>query len=281
MGLCKILTDTGSVVAVSAQIVYEREVESLIITPGAGGEAKYKPYYGSEPLGKPAIVYSTAVLPSGIKHVEFMRRSEWESIMERSEAVKSYRAKQAKNEYAPVPTWITDEAEMIRKTCIKRHYKYLPKTEQAERIAQAIEIDNVANGIDFDNKNQDQPQTTNAPAGATPGTTQPTDNGNPPADYALATEEDYIALLALLDNEKMPDLVFENIKKVAMRSAIVTKYLKGTLLKDKAEEYIKKLKEQLEAVGVDQPPVDDVSQETTETTASTEATDAPKDETEY
>lgn len=149
VGLVKILTDTGSVVAVSATIVYEKELPTLEIQEGAGGFARHKPYLIGDP-GKIVACYAKAILPSGIEFIGLLREFEWENIKKRSESVKTYLAKKAKGDYAPDPTWLTDPQEMIRKTAIKNLYKYLPKTEQAEKIGQAIHLDNQANGINFD-----------------------------------------------------------------------------------------------------------------------------------
>ncbi len=245
VGLCKILTDTGSVVAVSATIVYEKEtgtytdkdgnvVERFQIKPGAGGCVKHTPYIGFDKPGKPIACYSIGVLPSGLQHVELIRPWEWENIKLRSESVKSYNKNKDAGEYAAEPTWNTDLEEMIRKTCLKKHYKYLPKTEQAERIANAIEMDNQANGIDFSEQNKSGQANDSA---ATP---------NAPVDLALATDEDYATLLEWFDNTDLPDIIFGKIKKSAMRAKIEQKYALGQLEKDKAEEYIKGLQQEVE-----------------------------------
>lgn len=161
MGLIKILTDTGSVAGMSATIVYEKEVglvkmpdgtyvEKFQIQQGIGGWVKHQPYIGIEHPGKMVACYSIAILPGGLKHVELLRPFEWEDIMQRSESVKNYNKKKAANEYVADPTWLSDPGEMVRKTCIKKHYKYLPKTERAEQIGAAIDLDNQVNGIDFE-----------------------------------------------------------------------------------------------------------------------------------
>lgn len=246
VGLCKILTDTGSVVAVSATVVYEKEtgiyiddqgnrVECFQIKPGAGGWVKHTPYIGFDKPGKPVACYSIGVLPSGLQHVELLRPWEWENIRLRSESVKSYNKNKADGTYAAEPTWNTDPEEMIRKTCLKKHYKYLPKTEKAESIANAIEMDNVANGIDFSEQNK-----SNHPADAKVATP------NAPIDVALATDEDFSILLEWFDNADLPEIIFGKIKKSAMRAAIEKKYSLGQLEKDKAEEYIKGLQQEVE-----------------------------------
>lgn len=239
MGLCKILTDTGSVITISATIVYEKEAPSLVIQQGAGGYAKHTAYIGFEKPGKAVACYSKAILPSGIEHVELLRPWEWEDIKRRSEAVKSYNSKKAQGEYAAEPTWMTDEEEMIRKTCIKKHYKYLPKTEQAEKVAKVIDLDNQANGIDFSEQQKTQQQADQA--AATP---------NAP-EIALATDEDLAALIEWLDNENLPDVIFEakdkkGVNKKAMKTAIEKKFNEGKLAKDKAEEYIAGLKAEVD-----------------------------------
>lgn len=239
MGLCKILTDTGSVVAVSATVVYEEEAHTLEIKQGVNGYARHIPYVGTKKPGKPIACYSTALLPSGVEHVELLRVWEWEGIKQRSESVKSYNKNKAAGEYAADPTWLTDEEEMIRKTCLKKHYKYLPKTDQAESIGKVIDLDNQANGIDFSEQKKQQQEADKA---AVP---------NAPADIALATEEDLNALIEWLDNESLPDMIFAGegkagVNKKAMKARVEAKYKDGTLAKDKAEEYITGLKAEVE-----------------------------------
>jgi recombination protein RecT len=243
MGLCKILTDTGSVVALSATIVYEKEtgvykdehgntVDRFQIKTGVAGWVKHTPYIGFDKPGKPIACYSIGVLPSGLQHVELLRPWEWENIKQRSESVKSYNRNKEKGEYAAEPTWNTDPEEMIRKTCLKKHYKYLPKTEQAEQIGNVIDLDNQANGIDFEKQQRPAEDKT-----ATP---------NAPVDLALATDEDLSILLEWFDNPELPEIIFGKIKKSAMRAKIEQKYALGQLEKDKAEEYIAGLKQEVE-----------------------------------
>lgn len=158
MGLCKILTDSGSVLSVSATIVYEKEAHTLEYQDGAGGFARHKPYVGLENPGQAVACYAKAILPSGVEHTYLIRPFQWNDIMLRSESVKSYNEKKAKGEYAATPTWISDKDEMIRKTAVKNLYKYLPKTERALMVATAFEMDNQVNGINFE-KEQKQPST--------------------------------------------------------------------------------------------------------------------------
>ncbi len=232
IGLCKILTDTGSVVGISATLVYEKEAENFEIIQGMGGSFKHKAYVGFENPGKIVACYSVAILPNGMKHVELIRPFEWESIRERSESVKNYRAKVAKNEYCAVPIWLgPDAGEMIRKTCLKKHYKYLPKTEKAEMIAQAIQLDNDVNGIDF-NKEENKPETKYTPS--------------IPVDVKMASNEQIDEIMELFDDPALPEVILHDIRPVGFKKAVLKANIQktfdsGTYESDKADALIQSL----------------------------------------
>ena len=71
-------------------------------------------------------VYAVAHLKDGYTQFEVMTRDEVEAIRERSKS----------KSHGP---WVTDFAEMARKTVVKRLCKYLPLSPQ---LAAAIELDN-------------------------------------------------------------------------------------------------------------------------------------------
>lgn len=157
IGLIKILTDTGSVKGISATIVYEEEIDSLEIEEGIGGYARHKPIFDKKP-GAIVACYAKAILADGTPFVALIRKWEWEEVRNRSESYKNYIYKKSKGEYAATPVWISDEAEMIRKTLIKNMWKYLPKSNKSieERIGMVMQLDNDVNGIDF-KKEQGKP----------------------------------------------------------------------------------------------------------------------------
>jgi recombinational DNA repair protein RecT len=224
IGMVKILTDTGSVVAISSTIVYEKEIHTLKIQEGAGGYATHKPHFADNP-GKPLACYTIAVLPSGLKFVGLIRPFEWEDIMNRSEAVKAYKTKEAKGE-KPHPTpWHSDKSEMIRKTAIKNIYKYLPKTKRAEMIANALDLDNQNNGINFDNQNEYHEE---SPA------------FTPDQEYvSMCNEETYTKLITLLDNELLGETFLSKTTKVAnMKKKVVEMQEKNELTEEKAAEFV-------------------------------------------
>ena len=139
-GLIKLATDTDNIESIEVQIVYEGdEVEIDLATNEK--ILKHVPYLltGKE-QGKILFVYSVALLKGGSKHVEIMSRNQIDDIREYSESYKWYLGKQKKNEWATC-VWITDEPEMFRKTVVKRHFKYLPKSDN-KHLEKAIEIDN-------------------------------------------------------------------------------------------------------------------------------------------
>lgn len=226
-GLIKIVTDTGSVKSLKADVAYDKD--SFDIQLGSKGYVYHKPYLGADARGRKIGAYSIAVLNDGSEHIDFMRWDEIMAIKARSESVKSGKGS----------PWDTDEDEMACKTVVKRHWKYLPKSERALMAATAVDLDNQANGIDFSEQQKAQQQADQA--AATP---------NAP-EIALATDEDLAALIEWLDNENLPDVIFEaegkkGVNKKAMKTAIEKKFNEGKLAKDKAEEYIAGLKAEVD-----------------------------------
>lgn len=141
MGLVKLLTDTGSVKSIQCNIIYEGdEVEIDLMSKDKVN--KHTPYIlTGKSKGKILGVYSVAILSTQDKHIEIMSFGDVEDIRERSESYKAYKAGKIKS-----CVWTSDETEMVRKTCIKRHYKYLPKTDQFEKLQYAIDLDHIASG---------------------------------------------------------------------------------------------------------------------------------------
>lgn len=151
IGLVKVLTDTGSVKNIEANIVYWNEPFKL---ERGTNPSIHHGTIDQEGVKKGNIrgAYSVATLNDGSKSIEWMDADELMAIMARSESVKS-------GNNSP---WKTDTTEMCRKTVIKRHYKYLPKSERALTIATAIDIDHENNGIDFEAERQEaQKETVN------------------------------------------------------------------------------------------------------------------------
>lgn len=145
-GLVKLLTDSGSVINIISNLIYEGDNFTVdLIT----GQRSHIPHYvtGKE-QGKIKGVYAIARLHDGSDQFEHMTAEEVFAIRDRSESYKAYKAGKASSSI-----WITDEGEMFRKTVIKRIYKYLPKSQKSEKLQRAIELtdrDYVVSGQQFE-----------------------------------------------------------------------------------------------------------------------------------
>lgn len=128
-GLIKLLTDTGSIVAVSANIVYNGD--EFEVSYGTQAEIIHKPKFKSKDV---QCVYAVAVLKGeNFRQFEVMTLEEVNNIMEKSESYKAFKGGKITS-----CIWVDHWGEMAKKTVIKRLFKYLPKTDKFEHAAQAI-----------------------------------------------------------------------------------------------------------------------------------------------
>jgi recombination protein RecT len=134
IGLSKLITDTGSVTAIPAQLVYDKDVFEMDLADNKK-PVTHKVSFGDR--GKLIGAYALATLANGDRQVEFMELKDIEEIRDRSETYKAFKAGKIST-----CTWVTDFGEMARKTVIKRIYKYLPRTERMEIADRAIQLDN-------------------------------------------------------------------------------------------------------------------------------------------
>jgi len=136
-GLVKLATDTGSVTSIEVNLIYEGDEIELDLSSDKK-VSKHVPYlFTGKDKGKIIGGYSLANLPDGSKHVELMSAKDIEDIREYSESYKG-----DKNKGTTYSPWNTSESEMYRKTVLKRHFKYLPKSDKNEQLTKAIELDN-------------------------------------------------------------------------------------------------------------------------------------------
>lgn len=132
-GLVKLITDTGSVGQIYANLV--RAGDDFSVLYGTTQEIIHKPKFNfKEPIEH---AYAVAVLPNGNKQFEIMNITELHEIRDRSEGYKSFVEGKTKS-----AIWVDNEGEMCRKTVIKRLTKYLPKTDRWEQLARTVDIDN-------------------------------------------------------------------------------------------------------------------------------------------
>lgn len=134
-GLIKIATDTGSVEWVRADLVYEAD-EFIYNGPAVMPMHKANPF---KSRGKPVGVYCIAKTSGGDILTEVMDIPELEKIRGKSMAY-------AKSKSGPWVEWFD---QMAKKAIIKRASKTWPYTDRMDKLADAIELANKAEG-DYD-----------------------------------------------------------------------------------------------------------------------------------
>jgi recombination protein RecT len=135
VGLVKLLTNAGSVTAMTCQLVRENDDFSIDL---ANNDNPVKHLINPK-ISRGEIIgaYALGTLIGGDRQVEYMPLEEIEAIRERSETYKAFKEGKIKS-----ATWVTDFGEMARKTVIRRIYKFLPRTEQMQKIDAAVQLDN-------------------------------------------------------------------------------------------------------------------------------------------
>ena len=133
MGLVKLLTDTCSITSIYCHVVYKDD--SFEYSLGTKTEIIHKPKLGNK--SEAIAVYAVAVLKDGSKQIELMTCEEINLIRDSSESYKAFKSGKVKK-----CIWDEFWSEMARKTVIKRITKYLPKTEQWDKVNEAIHLDN-------------------------------------------------------------------------------------------------------------------------------------------
>lgn len=140
MGMLHLAIDTGSIRWGQAIIVRDKDTFELVGVDAAPVH-KYNPF-GTE-RGAIVGVYVIVKTADGDYLTHAMPISKVYAIRDRSEAWKAYKSDNSK-----LCPWVTDEEEMIKKTCIKQAYKYWPKTERLNAAVDYINNES-GEGIDF------------------------------------------------------------------------------------------------------------------------------------
>ena len=133
LGLLHIATESGSILWAQCKIVYANDnYRSNGVDKAPTHE--YSPF--TKNRGEPVGAYCVAKTHDGSFLTEEMDIESIHAIRARSESFK-------KGGTSP---WGTDYGEMVRKTVIKRAYKYWPKSD---RMTAAVDMLNQQEGIDF------------------------------------------------------------------------------------------------------------------------------------
>ena len=131
-GLMKLALQSGEVLKIESRLVYERDVFEV----EEGIEPRIIHKHGLSDRGEKVGAYCVWKLKNGETQFEIMSKEEILSIRNRS----SSKTKDG-NIVGP---WKTDEAEMWRKTVVRRATKYMPLSTEAQR---AVMADNYAEGV--------------------------------------------------------------------------------------------------------------------------------------
>lgn len=140
MGLMDLAMATGSIRWAKAELVYETDQFALngFDRPPTHTFAPF-----AKDRGDIVGVYVVVKTADGDYLTEAMSLDEVFAIRDRSSAWKAYIKDKSK-----LCPWVTDEGEMIKKTCVKRAYKYWPKTERLEHAIHYLNTDG-GQGIDL------------------------------------------------------------------------------------------------------------------------------------
>jgi recombination protein RecT len=131
-GLMKLALQSGEVLKIESRLVYERDVFEV----EEGIEPRIIHKHGLSDRGEKVGAYCVWKLKNGETQFEIMSKEEILSIRNRS----SSKTKDG----VIVGPWKTDEAEMWRKTVVRRATKYMPLSTDAQR---AVMADNYAEGV--------------------------------------------------------------------------------------------------------------------------------------
>ncbi len=126
-GLITLARRSGEIRSMHAEVVYE--ADTFKIVKGVHPSIEHEPDYGAE-IDDARITgaYAVAEFRDGSVQFEFMPRRQIDAIRKRSKAATS-------------GPWVTDFAEMARKTVMRRLCKYLPLSVE-EPLAKAVEAEN-------------------------------------------------------------------------------------------------------------------------------------------
>ena len=123
-GLIELARRSGEIESIEARAIYENDEYNVEF--GLHSDLRHRPCLSGDP-GRLVMVYAIARLKGGMVQFEVMTREEVESIRKRSRSGNS-------------GPWVTDYAEMAKKTVVRRLCKFLPIS--SEKLAMALDNEN-------------------------------------------------------------------------------------------------------------------------------------------
>ena len=131
-GLMKLAMQSGEVLKIESRLVHENDVFEV----EEGLDARIVHKHGLSDRGAMVGAYCVWKLKNGETQFEVMSKEQILAIRDRSSA--------KTKDGNVVGPWKTDEAEMWRKTVVRRASKYMPLSTEAQR---AVAVDNQAEGV--------------------------------------------------------------------------------------------------------------------------------------
>lgn len=131
-GLMKLAMQSGEVLKIESRLVHENDVFEV----EEGLDARIVHKHGLSNRGAMVGAYCVWKLKNGETQFEVMSKEQILAIRDRSSA--------KTKDGNIVGPWKTDEAEMWRKTVVRRASKYMPLSTEAQR---AVAVDNQAEGV--------------------------------------------------------------------------------------------------------------------------------------
>jgi len=131
-GLMKLAMQSGEVMKIESRLVHENDVFEV----EEGLDARIVHKHGLSDRGAMVGAYCVWKLKNGQTQFEVMNKEQILAIRDRSSA--------KTKDGNVVGPWKTDEAEMWRKTVVRRASKYMPLSTEAQR---AVAVDNQAEGV--------------------------------------------------------------------------------------------------------------------------------------
>lgn len=142
-GLMKLARNSGEIISISAQVVYENDRFNFVL--GDEERIEHIPASFDKEQGKPIAAYAIVKLRDGTSAREVMRASAIMNIAEQGKNAFQYKPESGKN-----------YAEWWRKTVIRRITKYIPRSSDAVgKFAAAVE--RVDEDFDFEGEVEQAP----------------------------------------------------------------------------------------------------------------------------
>ncbi len=239
-GMIDLMRRSGEVLSFNAHIVHDKDHFKAYF--GSNERIEHAPVLEGD-AGEWKFVYSVAKLKGGGESSCVMNRQQVYAIRDKSQSYKQWLKDGKKGQCI----WVDFEEEMVKKTCVRQHFKFLPATVESEQdydlISKAMEIEN----RDFESEKVDPPEGSRR---------------KPGSDFGFGAEEVEAEPVNKETGEVAPKIQPHLLPWLPKINACVTADDLGQLKADMGEETSKSLVEYLTLVAkringeIDAPPED-------------------------